>query len=172
MTGFAFQEGLVRKTIATILIVLASAASALAQTKITMSGKCGKPDVQQMVPAADAPDHMMTLAQGKCVPTKAAEFGGSPSKEAAFAEHGELIGQNGKVTGTYVDTLANGEKVYYSYQGTSVLQNGALQSMENKWKIVGGTARLKGIKGQGTCTGKGTSDGGLTFDCTGEYSLP
>jgi hypothetical protein len=81
------------------------------------------------------------------------------------------IGQNGKVTGTYVDTLANGEKVYYSYEATSVLKDGAL-SMENKWKIVGGTARLKGITGQGTCTGKGTSDGGLTFDCTGEYTLP
>jgi hypothetical protein len=162
----------VRKTITLSLIVLASAASALAQTKITMSGKCGKPDVQQMVPAADAPDHMMTLTQGKCVPTKAAEFGGSPGKQAAFAEHGELIGQNGRVTGTYVDTLANGEKVYYSYEATSVLQNGALQSMENKWKIVGATARLKGITGQGTCTGKGTSDGGLTFDCIGEYTLP
>ena len=160
-----------RKTVTMSVIVLASAASALAQTTITMSGRCGKADVEQMVPAADAPDHMMLLRQGKCVPTKAAEFGGSPSKEAAFAEHGEVIGQNGKVTGTYVDTLANGEKVYYSYEATSVLKDGALE-MENKWKIVGGTARLKGITGQGTCTGKGTSDGGLTFDCTGEYTLP
>lgn len=160
-----------RKTITMSVIVLASAASALAQTKIEMSGKCGKADVEQMVPAADAPDHMMLLRQGKCVPTKAAEIGGSPSKQAAFAEHGELIGQNGKVTGTYVDTLANGEKVYYSYEATSVLKDGEL-SMENKWKIVGGTARLKGITGQGTCTGKGTSDGGLTFDCTGAYTLP
>ena len=161
-----------RKTITMSVIVLASAASALAQTKIEMSGKCGKADVEQMVPAADAPDHMMLLRQGRCVPTKAAEIGGSSSKQAAFAEHGEVIGQNGKVTGTYVDTLANGEKVYYSYEATSVLQNGALQSMQNKWKIVGGTAKLKGIKGQGTCTGKGASDGSLTFDCTGEYTLP
>ena len=52
------------------------------------------------------------------------------------------------------------------------MQAGVLQSMQNKWKIVGGTSKLKGIKGQGTCTGKGAPEGGLTFDCTGEYTLP
>lgn len=83
-----------------------------------------------------------------------------------------MRGSNGKVAGTYVDTLANGEKVYYSYESTAVLQAGMLQSMQNKWKIVGGTEKLKGIKGEGTCTGKGAPDGGLTFDCTGEYTLP
>ena len=161
-----------RHTLALGLVAFVASAPAFAQTKLEMSGKCGKPDVRQAVPAADAPDHLITIAQGKCLPTKPAEIAGSASKEAAFAEHGEVMGQNGKVTGTYVDTLANGEKVYYSYEGTSVLQDGVLQSMQNKWKIVGGTARLKGINGQGTCTGKGTSDGGLTFDCTGEYTLP
>jgi hypothetical protein len=163
----------VKHTLGLSLVVLVSAAaSASAQTKFTMSGKCGKPDVQQSAPAADAPDHLMTLAQGKCVPVKAAEFGGSPSKEGAFAEHGEVTGTSGKVTGTYVETLANGEKVYYRYHGTQVLQDGTLQSMQNTWEIVGSSAGLKGIKGQGTCSGKGTSDGGLSFDCTGEYTLP
>lgn len=155
-----------------LIVVVSAAASVSAQTKFTMSGTCGKPDVQQSAPAADAPDHVMTLAQGKCVPVTAAEFGGSPSKEAAFAEHGEVTGTSGKVTGTYVDTLANGEKVYYRYHGTSVLKDGKLQSMQNTWEIVGSSPGLKGIKGQGTCSGKGTPDGGLGFDCTGEYTLP
>ena len=162
-----------RHTLGLSQVVLVSvAASASAQTPFTMSGKCAKPDVQQSVPVADAPDHVMILAQGKCVPVKAAEFGGSPSKEAAFAEHGEIRGTSSKVTGNYVETLANGEKVYYRYQATSVLENGAVQSMQNTWEIVGGTPRLKGIKGRGTCSGKGTSDGGLSFDCTGEFTLP
>jgi hypothetical protein len=43
--------------------------------------------------------------------------------------------------------------------------------MQNKWQIVGGTAKLKGIKGAGTCNGKGTPDGGLTFECAGDYTL-
>jgi hypothetical protein len=162
----------VRQAFALSLLFLVSAAAAApAQTKFTMSGKCAKPDVQQAVPAADAPDHMMTIAQGKCTPVKAAEIGGSPSTEGAFAEHGEVTGNRGRVSGTYVETLANGEKVYYRYESTSVLQGGALQTMQNKWQIVGGTAKLKGIKGAGTCNGKGTPDGGLTFECAGDYTL-
>lgn len=160
-----------RQLLALSLVVVAAAAPATAQTKLSLSGKCGKPDVQQAVPAADAPDHMMTITQGKCLPVKAAEIGGSPAKEGTFSEHGEVTGNHGRVSGMYVDTLANGEKVYYRYEATSVLQNGALQTMENKWQIVGGTSKLKGIKGQGTCRGKGTPDGGLTFDCQGEYTL-
>ena len=155
------------------LAVLASAAApAAAQTKFSMSGMCAKPDVQQAVPAGDAADHMMTLAQGKCTPIKAAEIGGSAGKEATFTEHGDVTGNNGHVWGMYVDTLANGEKVYYRYESTAVLQGGALQTMQNKWQIAGGTAKLKGIKGQGTCTGKATPEGGLAFECQGEYTLP
>ncbi len=155
-----------------LLVLVAAAAPAAAQTKLTMSGTCGKPDVQQAVPAGDAADHVMTVAQGKCMPAKAAEIGGSPSKAATFAEHGEVKGNNGHVWGLYVDTLANGEKVYYSYESNAVLQGGALQTMQNKWQIVGGTAKLKGIKGQGTCAGKATPEGGLAFECQGEYTLP
>ena len=154
-----------------VLLLVSAAAAAPAQTKFTMSGKCAKPDVQQAVPAGDAQDHMLTLAQGKCTPVKAAEIGGSPSKEATFAEHGEVTGDKGHVWGTYVETLANGEKVYYRYESTAVLQGGALQTMQNKWQIVGASAKLKGIKGQGTCSGKGTPDGGLDFECAGDYTL-
>jgi hypothetical protein len=155
-----------------LLVLAAAGATATAQTKFTMSGKCAKPDVQQAVPANDAPDHVMTLAQGKCTPVKAAQIGGSPSKESTFAEHGEVKGDSGHVWGTYVDTLENGEKVYYKYESTSAMKGGTLSTMQNKWQIEGGTAKLKGIKGQGTCTGKADPDGSLTFECQGEYSLP
>jgi len=161
-----------RDSLALSVLVLAVAGAANAQTKFTMSGKCGKPDVQQAVPAADAPGHLMTLAQGKCTPVIAAEIGGSPSKEATFTEHGEVKGDSGHVWGMYVDTLANGEKVYYRYESTAALKGGTLSTMQNKWQIEGGTAKLKGIKGQGTCSGKAAADGGLDFECQGEYALP
>jgi hypothetical protein len=154
-----------------VIVFVAAAASASAQTKFTMSGKCDKPE-QQVMPAPDAPGHMMSVSQGKCTPVKAAEIAGSQSKESTFTEHGEFTGTGGKVQGVYVDTLANGERVHYRYQSTDVMLNGALQSMKNTWQIVGGSAKLKGIKGQGTCTGKATPEGGLTYDCQGEYTLP
>jgi hypothetical protein len=154
-----------------LLLVVSAAATAPAQTKFSNSGKCGKPDVQQAAPAPDDPTHVVTIAQGKCMPVKPVEIAGSLVKEAAFAEHGEATGNNAHVWGTYAETLANGEKVFYHYESTAVTQNGALQTMQNKWRIVGGSAKLAGIKGQGTCKGKGTPDGGLAFDCEGEYTL-
>ena len=74
------------KSLTMSLIVLAAAASASAQTKFTMSGKCSKPDVQQVVPSGDAPDHMMSLTQGKCVPTKAAEIGRASCRERVLTD--------------------------------------------------------------------------------------
>lgn len=162
---------MIREFTLSLLVLVSAAATVQAQTKFSMSGKCGKPDVQQAVPVPDDSNHVMTLAQGKCTPVKPADIGGSVSKEGSFTEHGEATGNNAKVWGTYVDTLANGEKVYYHYKSKAVTQNGALQTMQNKWQIVGGSAKLKGIKGKGTCTGNGTPDGGLTFDCEGEYTL-
>src|SRR4029077_8390914 len=54
-----------------------------AQTNMSLSGKCGKPDVQQNIPAGDSPSHVFVLAQGKCE-TKG-EVGGAASKEGAFS---------------------------------------------------------------------------------------
>jgi hypothetical protein len=88
------------------------------------------------------------------------------SKQSGLRGAGEVIGQNGKVTGTYVDTLANGEDL--SYEATSVLKDGQL-SMETGGRS-GRTARLKGTRARAPA-GR-ASDGGLTFDCTGAYTLP
>jgi hypothetical protein len=151
-----------------LLFVLAVAITP-AQTKFTMSGKCGKPTVQQSVSAGDAPGHVMTLAQGKCA--SKGEIAGAASKEGTFAEHGEVTGNNGKVWGVYTETFANGDNVFYSYETTATMKAGALQSGSNKWQITGGTGKLKGIKGSGSCKLTGTAAGGLDYACTGEYTL-
>jgi hypothetical protein len=140
-----------------------------AQTKYTGSGKCAKPAIQQSAPAGDTAGHAYTLAQGKCA--SKAEIGGVASKEGTFTEHGEVTGNNGKVWGTYVETLANGDKVFYTYESTATMKAGALQSGSNKWSITGGTGKMKGIKGSGTCKLTGTAEGGLDYSCTGEYTL-
>ena len=68
--------------------------------------------------------------------------------------------------------MANGDQVHFRYDGAGTMKDGALQSMENKWSVIRGTGKLKGLKAQGTCKGKGTADGGLAFECEGEYTLP
>ena len=87
-----------------------------AKTKSSRSGKCAKPDVQQNIPAGDAPSHVFVLTQGKCE-TKG-EVGGAASKEGAFSEHGEVSGNHSKVWGVCVETFDSGDKIFYNYQGT------------------------------------------------------
>jgi hypothetical protein len=43
---------------------------------------------------------------------------------------------------------------------------------QNKWQITGGTGKMKGIKGSGTCKHTLPEQGGyLDYACTGEYTL-
>jgi len=140
-----------------------------AQTKMAMSGKCGKPDVQQNIPAGDSANHVFVLAQGKC--TSKGEVGGAMSKEGAFSEHGEVTGNHSKVSGVYVETFDSGDKVFYTYQSTTTLKDGALETGQNKFQISGGTGKMKGIKGSGTCKLSPNTDGGLDYSCTAEYTL-
>lgn len=139
-----------------------------AQMKLSMSGKCGKPDVTQNIPAGDQPGHVFSLAQGKCA-TKG-EIGGAASKEGAFSEHGDVSGNHGKAWGVYVETLDSGDKVFYTYQATTTIKDGVMAG-SNKYQLNGGTGKMKGAKGSGTCKLTGSADGGLDYECAGEYTL-
>ena len=117
-----------------------------AQEKYSMSGKCGKADVTQNIPAGD--------------------------KEGIFSEHDEATGTHLKGWGVYVETFDSGDKVFYAYQTTGTTKDGAFASGGNKYQITGGTGKMKGIKGSGTCKLTGNAGGGLDHKCTGEYTLP
>jgi len=145
-----------------------AAAMSLAQTSTATSGKCGKPDVQQSIPAGDHEGHVFALAQGKCA-TKG-EVGGAQSKEGMFSEHQDISGNHVRAWGVYVETFDGGDKVFYTYQASGTLKDGAF-SGGNKYQVTGGTGKLKGIKGLGTCKNTGTADGGSEYSCTGEYTL-
>jgi len=140
-----------------------------AQTKTTMSGKCGKPDVQQNIPAGDSADHAFLIAQGKCE-TKG-EVGGAASKEGTFSEHGEVTGSRSKTWGVYVETFDSGDKIFYTYQNSVAFKDNAPQTGQGKYQISGGTGKMKGIKGAGTCKHTGNANGGIDYSCTGEYTL-
>jgi hypothetical protein len=144
-------------------------AMAPAQTKNTTSGKCDKPDVQQNIPAGDSANHVFVLAQGKC--STKGEVGGAASKEGVFSEHGEVSGNHSKTWGVYVESFDSGDKIYYTYQATTTLKDGAVQASQNKYQISGGTGKMKGIKGSGTCKMSPNAGGGLDYSCTGEYTL-
>ena len=142
--------------------------TASAQTKTTMSGKCSKANVQQSIPAGDQQGHVFTLAQGKCTVT--GDVAGAAGKEGAYSSHAEMTPTHLKEWGVYTVTFENGDKIYYNYQGVGTMKDGALQGETNKYQIAGGTGKMKGLKGSGGCKLTPTSDGGVDYSCTGDYS--
>jgi hypothetical protein len=157
------------RTLCICAIVALAVAMASAQTKTSLSGKCGKADVQQSIPAGDQAGHAFTLAQGKC--SAAGKVGGAAGKQGAFSEHADVTATHMKNSGVFVETFDGGDTVIYNYQGTGTMKDGAFQAGTNKYQIAGGTGKMKGIKGSGSCKLTGNPDGGLDYSCTSEYTL-
>ncbi|MGA2904181.1 MAG: hypothetical protein ABSD98_10145 [Candidatus Korobacteraceae bacterium] len=151
------------------LVVALAVAAGSAQTKTTLSGKCDKPKVQQSISIPDQQGHMLTLAQGNCTAT--GDIGGAAGKDGVYSEHADVKGNQLRNWGVYVETLASGDKVFYDYQSTGTMKDGVFQSATNKYQISGGTGKVKGIKGSGTCKLTGAADGSSDYSCSGEYTL-
>ena len=156
------------------LFVVASATVLLAQTtapgKVDVQWKCAAPNPVHALPVGDKADHAYVIQQFKCTAAKG-EIGGVKNNEGSGTEFDEATGTNGKGHGIFVETLANGDKITYSYTSVGVSSNNMLQSGSNKWTATSGTGKFKGITASGTCTAKGAADGSALFDCMGTYTL-
>jgi hypothetical protein len=139
-----------------------------AQTKNSMTGKCAKPDMQS-IPAGDHDGHMFALQTGKC--EAKGEIGGAASQEGVYSEHVDMMGSRVRSWGVYVETFDSGDKVFYNYETHAKVDKGMFASGGNAYQITGGTGKMKGIKGSGTCKLTGTPEGGLVYSCTGEYTM-
>ena len=157
------------KTVCVCVVAALAVAMAPAQTKTTLTGKCAKPDVQQSIPAGDQPGHAFTLAQGKC--TAMGDVNGAAGKDGVFSEHGDATASRAKTWGVFVETFDSGDKVFYTYQTTGTMKDGAFQTGANKYQITGGTGKMKGIKGSGACKLTGNADGTLDYTCNSEYTM-
>jgi len=154
------------------LLLLAMSTVAGAQTKISGTNHCAKADPQTTVQIGDRPNHALSLAQSKCSWTKPWEIAGVAGKQGVATASGEISGNTFRFHAYYVDEMANGDKAYYTYQGTSTLKDGAAQTEQGTWTLVGGTGKLKGIKGKGTYKGTAGADGTMTSEVEGTYEAP
>lgn len=160
------------KTFFLCLIVFALAAVASAQTKISGTIQCGKPEPQYAIQVGDRPNHSFAISQVKCTWAKPMEIAGVQTKEDVYTGFSEVSGNRSHGQEYGVVTMANGDKCYVRPQGSSTLKDGMLESAEGKWTFAGGTGKLKGLKGKGTYKGKGVADGTSTWEIEGEYELP
>ncbi len=151
------------------ICVAVLAAWSPAQTKISGTVQCAKPDTQQKIDVPDHPNHSLSISQSKCTWTKPMEVAGMQNKDGISTAAADIHGGSATVHGYHLDTMANGDKAYVHFQGTDSMKEGA---SEGKWSYNGGAGKLKGIKGQGTYKGKSAADGSVTYEIEGEYTLP
>jgi hypothetical protein len=144
-------------------------AAASAQTKISGTIQCQKPDPNYLIPVGDSPSHSLALEQAKCTWTKPLEIGGDKSKEGTNTSTGEATGNTGKGRGFHVGTMESGDKYFLRYQDSSTANDGVPTGIKGTWEFTGGTGKMKGIKGTFTCGPFAVET--LSCEVEGEYQL-
>jgi hypothetical protein len=160
------------RTALTAYALVAFVSSAAAQTSMKLDGKvaCAKPEQQHVVEVKDAEKHAMILGEAKCTWTSGA-LGGQQLKDEVDTFSSDATGNSSNDKGYGVGGVANGDKYYVHFKGTSTLKDGAPVTAECTWKFTGGTGTLSGIKGKGTCKGTFQKDGAANWEIKGDYQL-
>lgn len=153
------------KHILVVTLVL-SAALAVAQTKVSGTIDCGKPDKQNAIEIAANRSYM--IAQSKCTWSKPMDFNGAQTKEALFTEFSEVNGERSRAHGVSTETFANGDKMEVTTQATGTNKDGKVTS-DGKWTLSRGTGKVKGLKGGGTYKCSGTMEK-ISCEVEGEYN--
>src|SRR5229473_7197026 len=116
-----------------IAVVCFAAAAAGAQTKVSGTAQCGKPDPQHLIPVGDLPDHSLGVEQAKCTYTKPMEIEGAKSKDGVSTATNDISGDTFRARGFHVATMDSGDKFFVWYLGAGTSKDGALQSEKGTW---------------------------------------
>jgi hypothetical protein len=143
-----------------------------AQTKISGTVQCGKPDEEHSLDVGDRPNHSLMISKGKCTWTKPMKIAGTQTKEDDGTNFDEVNGDKTAGHGYVVGTMDSGDTMYVSIQSTGAMKDGKMQSVRGTWSFTGGTGKLKGIKGNGTFKGTPAEDGTTSYDVVGVYQTP
>ena len=159
-----------RKLFLVLCSVCLLSCAGLAQVKTSTQWKCAKAALQHSINVGDKPGHAYAVDQINCTAAKG-EIDGVKQKTGLGTEFIEINGDQFTGHGEFVETLANGDKNFYTYQMKGTMKNGMLQSASDTWSLREGAGKLKGAKASGTCKGGGNADQSATWDCSGEYTM-
>ncbi len=159
-----------RKVLICLCAALLITAAASAQDKVDSGFKCEKPATQHSIDVGDKPVHAYAIARFSCTATKG-EIGGVKDKDGAGTQFDEVTADSSRYIGYFVENMSNGDTVTYRYAGTATLNKGQFESGSHKWTATRGTGKFSGIKGSGSCNGKGGADGTVVWSCDGTYEL-
>jgi hypothetical protein len=165
-------ESMKDKRLLVFLFAAALAVPAAAQTKISGTLQCGKPDPSYNIPLTDKPGHVFVIEKSQCTWSKPIEMAGVLTKDGASTAFAEVTGDTVANHGWHMSTLANGDTLTSKFHGSAKSKDGVVQSTQGSWTFTAGTGKLKGLKGKGTYKGMSNADGSITYQIEGEYQLP
>ena len=163
------------KSLGLIVLLSAFAASALAQTQLSGTLKCGtvKASAYYTVEVGDHPGHVLIMDKGTCSWTPPLEIDGLKSTAHNGAGFTDVDGAKFQERGYFVITMDNGDKIYGRNQETGTTTDGGKAiTADGTWSFTGGTGKLKGIKSKGTYKASGVTNGEVNVQVEGEYTLP
>ena len=158
------------KTILVFLAMLALAAAVRAQTRISGTLQCVKPE-QHMIEVGDQPNHFLGVTRVECTWSRPIEIAGVQATTGVSVSSDETTGNRSSVRGHHMGRMANGDAFHTAFMGFALLKDGAVQNTRGRWSFVGGTGKLAGIKGEGNYTGKPGPEGTMTYEVDGDYTL-
>ena len=156
-----------RKLLLVAFSLLVSGSAAMAQNKVDTKWHCPKQSADHKFDVGDVPDHSYKILQGACNATSSDS--GFAEKTGDYTEFQETWKASISLHGRFNVTMDNGDKHYDTYEAS--VSTDITKPASNKWKILSGTGKYKGIKGSGTCSGKYNADGSSDWECTGTYSM-
>jgi hypothetical protein len=152
------------------LLALVPPGTAQAQTKLAGKMTCDKPDPNHTASVDDETKHTISLGVTKCTWSEG-KLGGEQLKDEKDTFTSDMAGDLSHDRGYGVGSVAGGDKYFVRFKGTTTLKGEAPVSGVCKWSFAGGTGKLRGISGKGTCKGTFSADGKATWDINGTYTL-
>jgi hypothetical protein len=132
------------------LLATLVADTAAAQTKFSAKQNCAKPDPNYAVPVADHEGHVLALAVQQCTWVNAELVGESLKSETGYV-FSDIHGAKSHDRGYAVGTSVNGDRYFVQFEGTGTMKGEAPQEGRCTWTFGGGTGKLTGLSGKGTC---------------------
>src|ERR1043166_8737297 len=93
-------------------LCLGAYAAASAQTKISGTGKCGKPDQQQAIEVGDRPGHVLAMVKQTCTWTTPIEMAGVKSKTYTAVITSDISGGKSTDRGYVIVVMENGDQAF------------------------------------------------------------
>jgi hypothetical protein len=143
-----------------------------AETKISGTLTCAKPDPEYTLDIGDRAGHVFVLAKSACSWTRPMQIEGVDTKNSHDVNIVDGDDASSNSNGYDVSNMANGDKVFIRFSGTDRSMKDGNPLSTGTWRFIGGTGKFKEIMGEGTYKGGPDGSGNFVSEINGDYAIP